>query len=956
MPEYLRTHAPGWDRRRNWATVRKELEELRRAGEDCRAFHVRTSARAGDEEPAVTHPETRTLFSPAPEELPPPADSDPREDPRPSGGVFSPAPEELPPPADPDPREDPRPSGGIDRLRDAIERMNAGASYHDDSGRRRRWVVEWLATGADPAARDPEGWAPLHFAAAGSWDAEAVAALVAAGGAVDAPNADDCTPLHLAARYGSPEVARALRAAGAEIDAREAGGRTALHVAACEGAPASVARMVAALVDTGAEVDARTQNGWTPLHLAAWHGAVEAVDALGVAGADANARNKDGWTPLHLVARHDRPKAIASALVAAGADPGLPTGDGWTALLLASAQADRELVELLLAVGSDIGVRNHDGSTALDLAVALRRPPDVIQALGAAVQSAGRSRDPSARGVEPPARELPGGAGSSASPSRPGQTPSWKTGLAGVYRASRRYAGSRPRGGLVPPLPAAGLWRPRWLRPWMGAVAAVIAIVVVVASLGNDDAPSPSLSARGELADGSVAPSPSPPARGELVDGPVATPPGVAAPLPADTGADPGAEDALNLDGSARQRIQRGLSAAGFEPGPADGRFGPGTREAVRAWQLDRGAPATGYLSAGQADELSDLGTRRREYAAAERRGMLTVRAAPASRIALNGADVGATGATGLLVLSDVQPGRHIVVARKEGHAEATSVVEVFEDRAEIVELTLVALSGRLTATANVADALLRIEDAGDHRLPLSGLEIPAGSHRVTVSRAGFRSVENDVEIRPGELTTLDLVLDPVPIEGPLQAALDRFAAGNYREAAEAARSLLQLRPDAGAAHLLLGTALYYLGQFDQSLGPLERAIELGEEVVLPAKHRHGGVGLREGFCRGTITLSRSRIAFVSREQPDHGFSVTPDRVTDLEIVESIGGSAFRLNARVEDEERGIRRRNFDFVHRNATRQQRDPDFPLFALTCLGCDASLNVQVALMNYLTRISR
>ena len=952
MPEYLRTDAADWDRRRDWTTVRKELEELRRTGEDCGAFHVRTSAQAGDEEPAATHPETRTLFSPAleelpppagletadapmsstfspaPGELPPPAGSDPPQDPRPSGGLVqtsaqaggeepatthpetrtllspaagefpplagseaaaaatsstSPAPGELPPPAGSDPPRDPQPSGGLDRLREAIERMNAKASYHDDSDRRRRWVVEWLTAGADPAARDPEGWTPLHFAAAGSWDPETVTALV----------------------------------------------------------------------DAGTEVDARTQDGWTPLHLAARYGSVEAVAALRGAGAGVNAQNRDGWTPLHLAARYDRPKAVATALVAAGADPGLRTRDGWTALLLAAAQAGRELVESLLAAGSDIGARNHDGATALDLARAFRRPSDVVAALRAADEAAGGSREPSARGVEPPAREIPGGGEPVAGSPWPGQRPSSMTGPAGVHRASARQAGRRRRGVFVPPLPAIGRWRPKRLRPWMGAVAAVIAVVVVLVSLGDDDASSP-------------------PVRGELPDSPVATPPDGAASIPADVAGSPEEEDALNLAdvagspeeedalnlaGSARRRIQRGLSAAGFEPGPADGRFGPGTREAVRAWQRERGVPATGYLNAEEADELIELSGGRPEYAAAEPGGgILTVRAAPASRVELDGADVGATGATGLLVLSDVQPGRHIVVARKEGHAAATNVVEVFADRAEVVELALAALSGRLTATANVADARLRIEDAGDHRLPLSGLEIPAGSHRVTVSREGFRTVENDVEIRPGELTTLDFVLERVSIEEPLQAAMDQFAVGDYREAAEAARRLRRLRPDVGAVHLLLGTALYYLGQFDQSIDPLERALELGEQVVLPAKHRHGGVGLREGFCRGTITLSGSEIAFRSREDPEHGFSVTPDRVTDLEVVQSIDGFAFRLNASVADEERGIRRRNFDFVHPNATRLRREPNWPVFVLACPSCDASLDVQVALMNYLTSVLR
>ena len=68
--------------------------------------------------------------------------------------------------------------------------------------------------------------------------------------------------------------------------------------------------------------------------------------------------------------------------------------------------------------------------------------------------------------------------------------------------------------------------------------------------------------------------------------------------LRAATGADPRAvESALGLDRGSRRRVQQGLAAAGFSPGPADGMFGPATRAAIRGWQTSRGAEATGYLA-----------------------------------------------------------------------------------------------------------------------------------------------------------------------------------------------------------------------------------------------------------------------------------------------------------------------------------------------------------------------
>ena len=58
----------------------------------------------------------------------------------------------------------------------------------------------------------------------------------------------------------------------------------------------------------------------------------------------------------------------------------------------------------------------------------------------------------------------------------------------------------------------------------------------------------------------------------------------------------PVVEDGLGLARAARRQVQEGLQAAGFDPGGADGMFGPRTRAAIRHWQTSRGARATGYL------------------------------------------------------------------------------------------------------------------------------------------------------------------------------------------------------------------------------------------------------------------------------------------------------------------------------------------------------------------------
>ena len=68
------------------------------------------------------------------------------------------------------------------------------------------------------------------------------------------------------------------------------------------------------------------------------------------------------------------------------------------------------------------------------------------------------------------------------------------------------------------------------------------------------------------------------------------------------------AEDDLGLSRTQRRQIQESLAAEGFNPGPADGVFGQGTRGAIGGWQDAAGAEATGYLTEQQVSVLLEGG------------------------------------------------------------------------------------------------------------------------------------------------------------------------------------------------------------------------------------------------------------------------------------------------------------------------------------------------------------
>ena len=80
-------------------------------------------------------------------------------------------------------------------------------------------------------------------------------------------------------------------------------------------------------------------------------------------------------------------------------------------------------------------------------------------------------------------------------------------------------------------------------------------------------------------------------------------------------------------------RFSGGWEEAGFDPGGADGLFGPRTRAAIRGWQMSRGSRATGYLdgaavAALRASALGQPTFRQREPAGADAAAAPTVSAA----------------------------------------------------------------------------------------------------------------------------------------------------------------------------------------------------------------------------------------------------------------------------------------------------------------------------------------
>jgi len=325
--------------------------------------------------------------------------------------------------------------------------------------------------------------------------------------------------------------------------------------------------------------------------------------------------------------------------------------------------------------------------------------------------------------------------------------------------------------------------------------------------------------------------------------------------------------------------------------------------------------------------------------------GSITIRALAGSAVQIDGTEAGIVRPDGILAVARLSPGRHLVTVGKDGYRREQRTITVSPGRTDIVEFSLAQLPGTLSASANVAGATFQIDGvASRYTDQIANLELPVGRHKVTVSKEGYKPATGEIDVRPGENARLALRLEAVSPDELMGDAQTAFRAGDYEKAASTARSVLATNPQQAKAILLVGQASYRMKRFADSITYLGRAIDLGEEVELPLKHRHGGgLGLREGYCDGRAVLSKSGFSFRGLASKEHDFAVEPTKILEVRSLQ------FRVDTRLairngtkED------KKNFDFVHPGAIRTAADNASLLTELRCVDCDESLNVFFTLL--------
>lgn len=166
-----------------------------------------------------------------------------------------------------------------------------------------RSVQSLLQRGFDPNTVNPEGVPALMLALRVPAPKVADVLVGWPQTKVEVRNAQDESPLMLAALRGQLDLVKKLVERDADVNKT---GWTPLHYAATGGH----VPVIEFLLEHSAYIDAESPNGTTPLMMAAMYGSPEAVKHLIQAGADLQVRNGANMTALDFAQRGNRPNNI----------------------------------------------------------------------------------------------------------------------------------------------------------------------------------------------------------------------------------------------------------------------------------------------------------------------------------------------------------------------------------------------------------------------------------------------------------------------------------------------------------------------------------------------------------------------------------------------------------------------------------------------------------------------
>ncbi|KAI9579988.1 rabankyrin-5 [Glossina fuscipes] len=257
------------------------------------------------------------------------------------------------------------------KLRDKAGNTPFAAALAMRNHRAAQRILERLPNAAEQM--DSRGRNFLHLAIMKD-DLESVLFLLAIQVDVNSRvhDANQSTPLHLAATSKNEMITRNLILADARINERDAVQKTPLHIAAERGNLSAVS----ALLQNKADYDAVDGEGNNALHIAVRGGHLSIVrELLTESSINAEAANLKGRNPLHELCRvveDSTAAAICELFIESMPKYPLnaPDMDGNTPLLLAFMRGQAPICKVLVKNGACLGTENREGISIFNFKLA----------------------------------------------------------------------------------------------------------------------------------------------------------------------------------------------------------------------------------------------------------------------------------------------------------------------------------------------------------------------------------------------------------------------------------------------------------------------------------------------------------------------------------------------------------------------------------------------------------
>lgn len=306
--------------------------------------------------------------------------------------------------------------------------------------------------------------------------------------------------------------------------------------------------------------------------------------------------------------------------------------------------------------------------------------------------------------------------------------------------------------------------------------------------------------------------------------------------------------------------------------------------------------------------------------------------------VSLDNGSQGKTGQDGTLNIPKLKPGSHTLVVTKAGYQKYQSVVELSAGQRQEVEVALAPLPVELNVSVKTPGAKIQIADQifdGSAQISLA-----PGTYEVKVTKPGYRTVTQEVQLRPAARPeTISVAMERVPLEELLAQAEQDFKTQRYDQVIAACLDVISAQPDHPRAVLLLGQSYFIKENHDDSVFYLVKAARLGEQATLPVKHHHS-----YGFCSGQLIIRKDLFGFRA-DDGEHSFGAAWAKVYELSS-ESYRGVQ-RLHTRVSvPKGRKESKQDFNFFAAKSTTTSS-------GIQCQGCGPAVDAIYQILQQLRK---